>query len=301
MTTTTTDYFAVLGLDRETATLADAKRAYRKLARQHHPDTNNSDPAAAETFRLITEAYERVCARIRIRNRARKTTGANGQQTTGNTGVTIQDEPDEAISRILTILEDTWQAIRATQPQIPAVIIIIGSGTGGRETKWGHYAPHRWATGNGTRAEILISGEGLQRGARDVLATLLHEAAHALAAARGIKDTSRQGRYHNKHFKALAEELGLTVTDHPSIGWSITTLTPDAEQHYARHLAKLHAALSLWRYAEQTAQRTGTRTSNLIAAACPCGRSIRIAASTLDAAPVICGACTGTFQPKERS
>ena len=55
----------------------------------------------------------------------------------------------------------------------------------------------------------MISGEGLRRTAHDVLGTLLHEAAHALAHARGIKDTSRQGRYHNKHFKTLAEELGL--------------------------------------------------------------------------------------------
>ncbi|MFD1534873.1 hypothetical protein [Pseudonocardia aurantiaca] len=34
-----------------------------------------------------------------------------------------------------------------------------------------------------------------------------HEkAAHALAHVRGIKDTSRQGRWHNARFKALAEE-----------------------------------------------------------------------------------------------
>ena len=47
--------------------------------------------------------------------------------------------------------------------------------------------------------------------ASEVLATLLHEAAHALAHARGSKDTSRQGRYHNTKFKNCAEEVGLTV------------------------------------------------------------------------------------------
>ncbi len=35
------------------------------------------------------------------------------------------------------------------------------------------------------------------RGAADVLGTLLHETAHALAHVRDIKDTSRQGRWHN--------------------------------------------------------------------------------------------------------
>ena len=59
----------------------------------------------------------------------------------------------------------------------------------------------------------MISGEGLARTPREVLGTLLHEAAHALAAARGITDTSRQGRYHNKKYAALAAELGLDVAE----------------------------------------------------------------------------------------
>lgn len=52
-------------------------------------------------------------------------------------------------------------------------------------------------------AEVFVGGEGLARGPADVLATLLHEAAHALAHVRGIQDTSRQGRWHNAQFKAL--------------------------------------------------------------------------------------------------
>jgi hypothetical protein len=45
-----------------------------------------------------------------------------------------------------------------------------------------------------------------------------------LAHVRGIKDTSRQGRWHNARFKALAEELGIEVTKDPRIGWSPTNL-----------------------------------------------------------------------------
>jgi hypothetical protein len=40
---------------------------------------------------------------------------------------------------------------------------------------------------------------------------MLHEAAHALAQVRGIKDTSRRGRWHNARFRALAEELRIEV------------------------------------------------------------------------------------------
>ena len=60
----------------------------------------------------------------------------------------------------------------------------------------------------------------------DVLGTLLHEAAHGLAQARGIQDTSRQGRYHNRRYATLARELGLEVTSVQPIGWSATTV-PD--------------------------------------------------------------------------
>ena len=52
-----TDYYAVLGVSRE-ATPDEIKRAYRKLARQHHPDANREDPDAAERFKEVTRAYE---------------------------------------------------------------------------------------------------------------------------------------------------------------------------------------------------------------------------------------------------
>ena len=50
------DYYDTLGVKRG-ATAADVQRAYRKLARQYHPDVNRSADAA-ERFKLVTEAYE---------------------------------------------------------------------------------------------------------------------------------------------------------------------------------------------------------------------------------------------------
>jgi molecular chaperone DnaJ len=51
------DPYDVLGV-RHNALLAEVRRAYQKLARLLHPDLNPGDPAAAERFRVISEAFE---------------------------------------------------------------------------------------------------------------------------------------------------------------------------------------------------------------------------------------------------
>ncbi len=50
------DFYAVLGLS-QNATAGDVKKAYRKLARAHHPDANKGDAAAETRFKEIGEAY----------------------------------------------------------------------------------------------------------------------------------------------------------------------------------------------------------------------------------------------------
>jgi DnaJ-class molecular chaperone len=51
------DYYAVLGVPR-TATEKEIRSAYRKLARQHHPDLNPNDKESEERFKQVAEAYE---------------------------------------------------------------------------------------------------------------------------------------------------------------------------------------------------------------------------------------------------
>ena len=51
------DYYEVLGVERG-ASETEVKRAFRKLARELHPDVNAHDPEAEEKFKAAAEAYE---------------------------------------------------------------------------------------------------------------------------------------------------------------------------------------------------------------------------------------------------
>ncbi len=51
------DYYNILGVKRD-ASEQEIKRAYRRLARKHHPDVNPGDKSAEAKFKEINEAYE---------------------------------------------------------------------------------------------------------------------------------------------------------------------------------------------------------------------------------------------------
>jgi len=203
---------------------------------------------------------------------------------------------DGATSVLLAALEHAWQTIRTRHPQVPEAVLVVASGSEGKRLNLGHFAPHRWEVAGADRHEVLAAGEGLHRGPLEVLGTLLHEAAHGLAQARSVQDTSRQGRYHNRRYAQLARELGLEVTSVKPIGWSATTVPEPTAAGYAGQLEELQAALVLWRRQEHRLG-TGTRSRNLLAAACGCGRRIRVAKATLAEAPILCGACQEPFEP----
>jgi len=51
------DYYEQLGVDRS-ASAAELKSAYRKLAKQYHPDVNPGDASAEQKFKDISESYD---------------------------------------------------------------------------------------------------------------------------------------------------------------------------------------------------------------------------------------------------
>ncbi len=56
-TTTKKDYYEILGV-KKSASAEDIRKAFRKLARKHHPDVNPGDKAAEEKFKTLSEAND---------------------------------------------------------------------------------------------------------------------------------------------------------------------------------------------------------------------------------------------------
>ena len=80
-----------------------------------------------------------------------------------------------------------------------------------------------WKTKSGKASnELNIGADYLNRPIANIVATLIHEGCHLYAMQNGIQDTSNRGVYHNRRFKALAEERGLIISKHPTYGWTIT-------------------------------------------------------------------------------
>src|SRR5690606_12694570 len=172
-------------------------------------------------------------------------------------------------------------------------------------------APKRWVRGDDDVHELFVGGEVVARGAGDVRGTLLHEAAHGIAAARKIQDTSRQGRYHNAKFRALATEVGIDVEHSTRLGYSTTTVPAATAEKYAAEIAQLTGAINAYRRSESVVMSGGvggdgggignTRTSsnNGLSLACGCGRKIRASVSVAEAGPILCGLCGEPFAAPE--
>ena len=225
---------------------------------------------------------------------------------------------DPTGSRLIAALEHAWGAIRARHPDVPEVVVITGTGRAGRGyATLGHFCADRWHTGDSARrAELFIAGELLagdheRSGGRLALKTLLHEAAHGVATTRGIKDCSRQNRYHNRAFARLAAELGLTPPDspHPVLGYSAATLEDEAAQQWTETIATIDAARlphlgALHTIAATTGTEAGTVAQSragsrfTVVCRCPAPRALSITPRQYETAPLICGACEHTFEPR---
>lgn len=209
-----------------------------------------------------------------------------------------------AASAVVVALELVWERLREIEPELPRAVIVVASGTEETATpRWGHWGASRWRVEDDSDVgEVLIAGEALERGAREVLGTLVHEAAHALAFVREIKDTSRGGRYHNARYKALAESFGLVVERHERYGWTVTRLSDESAELYVEELGAIAVAIgAAFRHGVPGKGKGGGSArsgSSRLLLECSCGRKFRISPAVAELGPITCGACGEDFEQR---
>jgi hypothetical protein len=228
-------------------------------------------------------------------------------------------------SELVAALERAWTAIRVLHPEVPPVVLVVLDGHTRTTPINGLHTADAWTVARGAgpaATEIAIAGERLADGAEAVLSTLIHEAAHALARARDVKDTSRGGRYHNAKYADLARSMTLDVQQDDRHGWTITSPTDATRAAYGDVLADLDAAIGgsfrRSRFARKPPPEEGDEGGEeggdegdgdeppptngkrwTLVCACEDTRRIGAVPSVALRAPIVCGACGVRFQCAE--
>jgi hypothetical protein len=141
----------------------------------------------------------------------------------------------------VAILQTIWGGIQRRHPDVPDVVIeirvlqIYPNGT----VPTALFTPDAVPT-------VVMTDRAIMSPRAEVLEFLLHEATHALAYVRGVKDGREP--YHTKAFGALAAELGLWVDDSDvepfgrGDGYKDTHLHAGTADEYAEELRLLATA-----------------------------------------------------------
>jgi hypothetical protein len=116
---------------------------------------------------------------------------------------------------------------------VPPLPVITLQGREGSKPAAGWYSHQRWEQPqlHNLLPEINLCPEELGGDLLEIGHTMIHEMVHYANAHVGLRDCNAN-HYHNRHFKELAEEVGLDCgrERHPRIGWGNSRLTPLATE-----------------------------------------------------------------------
>jgi DnaJ-class molecular chaperone len=115
---TETDHYATLGLDRR-CTLAEIRKAYRLLAKRHHPDVNSGSHEAMERTRELNAAYEILSDPARRRAYDRELDDAGKSAAPQRAAKIERNISQDAYLRIEEFLRGTTLEVRVKDPANP--------------------------------------------------------------------------------------------------------------------------------------------------------------------------------------
>lgn len=205
------------------------------------------------------------------------------------------------MSRAVGQLEKIYNTLNADKFSgvLPTPIITVQSKPG----TYGHCSRGKvWRRKDGEAYEMNIAAEALSTEIEELLDTMLHEMVHLYCRENDIQEVSRGGKYHNKRFKELAEQVGLACYKTEGYGWNTMGHGNDGLVEYALEkgwseikIARGAPGLSLGGIGSGTAtmqsegrERREKAPSSTRKYQCPkCGNSVR----ATKAVNILCGDC----------
>jgi hypothetical protein len=205
-------------------------------------------------------------------------------------------------SRAVATLEEAWNELRAIVKGLPSVVFVSLDASNRRKRR-GHFAGSSWRHRKSRRAHEIGISPALFASAEEVLATMLHEAAHALLFRRmGIAGCGKDGYYHLKEFRdCCRDELGLKCEfrnaryGYADTGWSKSGVP----EQYKPVLRTLKRGLP-WGSTTQVGHRRvlpkKLPCSGHVRLICSCGRTLYTGRNMAAVGAIICGRCSRPFE-----
>jgi hypothetical protein len=203
------------------------------------------------------------------------------------------------------ILERAWMRLRRLIPGLPPAVM-LPMDAAGRRRQWGHFAPSTWQVRGPKHAHEVAINPMLFSAPDALLATLIHEAAHALLYATApsgcpVGGVSADGYYHRREFRDACRTLGLDCRYlNGRYGWTLT-YWPDTgvPARYARVLALLaRLPLGGGRGVPRRVQGRSTPASGQARLQCACEptRAIYVAKAQAGRGGIVCTFCQSEFR-----
>lgn len=204
------------------------------------------------------------------------------------------------------ILERAWARLRREIPGLPAAVL-LPLDADGRRRRRGHFAPSAWRVRGPRNAHEVAISPRLFSTPEAVLATMVHEAAHAWLYAtdqsdRHVAGVGRDGYYHRREFRDACRTLGLRCEFlNRRYGWTLTDWPDTGAPTRYRGLLALLARLPLGGGGGVPPRRVESRPTppsgqaRLQCGCCPV-RTIYVARSQAERGGIACTFCRAEFR-----